>query len=95
MNFPKLTRKDEKLQEAIDDIFEEMKPLCSDDPEYAKMREQLSELYALKSAKDSSTVDPNAVITVAGSLAGILLIVGFERSNVLTSKALNFVIKPK
>jgi len=54
---------------------------------------KLSSLYKLLETETSRRVDANTVLTVAGSLAGILLIIGYERANVLTSKAVGFVMR--
>ena len=40
-------------------------------------------------------VSPDTMAIVAGNLLGIALIVGHERMNVVTSKALGFVLKSK
>lgn len=84
---------DEKsgLEKAIDEVFREMATRSSDSDEYAKMVDQLSKLYSLK--ETPKRVSPDTLAIVVGNLAGIILIVGHERMNVVTSKALSFVLK--
>lgn len=86
---------DEKsgLEKAIDGVFKEMSYLESSTEEYAKMVDQLSKLYLLKEIDSKKRVSPDTMATVAANLIGIILIVGHERVHVVTSKALNFVMK--
>lgn len=86
---------DEKsgLQKAIDELFDDMASVQSDSEEYSSMVDQLSKLYSLKEIDRPKRVSPDTMAIVAGNLLGIILIVGHERMNVVTSKALNFVMK--
>lgn len=38
-------------------------------------------------------VSPDAIAVVAGNLLGIALILGYEKSNIITTKALGFVLR--
>ena len=80
-----------KLESAIDDLLDQMSNFSGDDSEYAKMADQLEKLYKLKAIDKPDRVDANTLAVVAGNLAGIILIVGYERANVVTSKALSFI----
>jgi len=82
-----------KLDEAIDLVLSEMQTISSDSDEYAKMIVQLERLYKLKEIDSPKRVSPDTLAIVAGNLAGILLILNFERAGVVTSKALSFVMK--
>lgn len=90
---------DEKtgLDRAIDDVFSDMEGSDSDSPEYAKMVDQLVKLHALKVAEKQpkKNVDANTLVTVAGNLMGVGMILGYEKFNVVTSKALGMIIKPR
>jgi hypothetical protein len=79
------------LEKAIDEVYSEMARHSSDDDEYAKMVDQLSKLYSLR--ETPQRVSPDTLAIVIGNLIGIILIVGHERLHVVTSKALNFVMK--
>lgn len=87
------------LTKAIDSLLEEMSDLNGDDPEYAKMADQLTKLYALKEVdyrvESNSRVSMDTLAVVGANLAGILMIVGHERANVVTSKALSLLLKLK
>jgi len=81
------------LKKAIDEVIREMARRSSDSDEYAKMVDQLSKLYSLKEIDSPGRVSPDTLAIVIGNLIGIILIVGHERTNVVTSKALSFVMK--
>lgn len=84
------------LQKAIDRIHEEMEAVHPTSPEYAAMAEQLDKLYKMQTYKKagfSSSTDN--LISVAGSLAGIGAILSYEHGRIITSKAMNFVFKPR
>lgn len=93
--FSKKVKEKTKLDEAIDLVHEDMKMLDADQDSYAKMVKQLAELYKIRSGQQKEKVSINNLITVGGSLLGIGMIIVFERNNVVTSKALSFVLKPR
>lgn len=82
-----------KLEEAIDDLFDELKSVDGESKEYASMASQMVKLYELKSIDARPSVSPDTKLLVLANLAGIAIIVGFEKSHILTSKAINFVSK--
>jgi hypothetical protein len=93
MNTWKSRDEDTALDKAIEDLFEEMSMRSGDSEEYSKLNDQLSKLYSLKEIDSKKRVSPDTLAMVLGNLLGIVLIVGHERMNVVTSKALNFVMK--
>lgn len=56
--------------------------------------ETLTEARA-KLESEKSKIDVNTVVTVLGSLAGTYMILHYEELNCLTSKAINYIMKPK
>jgi len=81
------------LEKAIDDLLNEMNSVSAESKEYVIMTDQLVKLYNLKSLDEKKRVSPDQLLLVTGNLLGIAMIVGHERANVVTSKALNFVMK--
>lgn len=81
------------LDKAIDEVFKHMKTLTPDTDEFDRTTDQLAKLYAIKSSNAPSKIDANTVLMVVGHLAGIIAILGYEHSHVITSKALGFVMK--
>ena len=61
--------------------------------EAAKLADQVAKLYKLKEIDSPQRVSPDTLILVVGNLVGILLILNHERLNVLSSKAVGFVMK--
>jgi cysteine sulfinate desulfinase/cysteine desulfurase-like protein len=78
---------------AIDDLLSELKGFTADTKEYATMIKQLQKLHAMKVAEKPSNVSPDTLAMIVGNLMGIVLILEFERMNVITSKAMSFVSK--
>jgi len=83
---------DDQLIAAIDVLYAKMSDLSPESREYSAVVDQLQKLYSLKD-NSKSYVSPDTLAMVAGNLAGILLIVGHERAHVVTSKAINFLLK--
>lgn len=80
----------------IDDCMNEMLHLSSDSDAYSKMLDSLKDLHKLRDTEKSRIrVSPDAVAGIAGNLLGIGMIMSFEKANVITTKALGFVTKPK
>lgn len=65
--------------------------------EEAETPEQFEEIIDLlkkrQTLNEKKTVSPDTIAIIAGNLLGIALILGYEKANVITSKALGFVIK--
>ncbi len=93
----KLFTKKETSKDLIEDekiaVLEEMASEHSDTEKYSRMVENLDKLCGLD--KNSNYVDVNTVLTVAGSLAGIVLILKYEKLDIITTKALGFIPKLK
>lgn len=89
----KTQNEDSGLEKAIAEVFREMAQHSGDSEEYAKLADQLTKLYSLKEIDSKRRISPDTLTLVAGNLFGIILIVGHERAHVVTSKALNFVMK--
>lgn len=78
---------------------------CSDEQEKAKTRELFNESVkhwevlskSLEEyenlVKSDWKVSPDTLLVVAGNLLGIVLILTYEKANIVVSKALNFVLK--
>lgn len=90
----KNTKKDEsKLEQEIDSILERMKDMELQSDDYEVAVERLSALYRIQRDIPKWNVSPDTVAMVAGNLFGILLILKYEDMNIITSKALGFVLK--
>lgn len=83
------------LDETIDAKLAELAGSPLDSDEFTKKMEQINKLYALKEKHSQKRVSPDTMLLVAGNLAGILMILSYERAHVITSKALGFVLKSR
>lgn len=83
----------EELNKAITKVHEQMAEDTPESEEYAQMVDQLVKLYAQKEKIPSRRISSDTLVTVSGNLLGILIIVGYESRNVVTSKALGFIGK--
>jgi len=81
------------LDIAIDTVFSEMAGYNAHDDEYVIMVDQLTKLYALKQENCQQSVSRDTLVIVLGNLIAVVLIVGHEHTNVVTSKALGFLLK--
>lgn len=88
-----LPREKTGLERTIDSLLNDMSSTMSDTEEYAQMVDQLCKLYPLRETDSPKRVSPDTLAIVGGNLLGILMIVGYEHSHIMTSKALNFVLK--
>lgn len=83
-----------RLDEAIDSVLTDMSTFTAETDEYTKCVDQLTKLYALKDAeRPKKGVSPEVWLPVAGNLAGIVVIVGYEHAHVVASKALTLLPK--
>lgn len=91
----KITKKDKRtnLEKEIDRVLKEAEYLNPNSDDYSVVAENIERLYKAKSCEKSRTVSPDTIAVIAGNLLGIALILGYEQSHVITSKALGFVLK--
>lgn len=82
-----------ELDKAITDALNSLAYIPAYSAEYAEAMTQLERLHKLKTDNSPKRVSPDTLAIVLGNIAGIAMIVGYERANVVTSKALNFVLK--
>ena len=63
--------------------------------EYGKKLEHVVKLHKMLTEEKSAPVSKDTLILAGANLLGIVLIVKHEYANVITSKALNLVLKPR
>lgn len=81
------------LELAIDEVLREMQGFTVDSDEYDKMTAQLDRLYKLKAIDCPERVSKDTTAIIIGHLIGIVMILSYERANVMTSKALMLLPK--
>ncbi len=84
------------LETTINRLFEELKEMDPAAKQYDATSNQLVKLMKLQKETNSSWMPSADVLaTCAANIAGILLILNFERMGVVASKALGFITKLK
>lgn len=82
-----------ELDEAITSALRQLDSLPAYSDEYIQILNQVERLSALKTTNRRQRVSPDTMALVLGNLVGIVLIVGYERANVMSSAAKAFVLK--
>lgn len=84
------------LDGPIAQLKAELAAYTPDDPEWQAAMSRLEGLIELRDKTTSKKkISPDTLAIVAGNLLGILVIVGYEHSHVMVSKASGFIIRPK
>jgi hypothetical protein len=80
-----------KLEELIEKVQTRMIDIEPDSTEFGILADQL---YKLKETSvPNKRVSPDTLATIAANLAGILIVIGYERAHIITSKAFSSVLR--
>lgn len=94
MNIITMFVKPNPFEEEILAIMEELKYHEKDSKEYAQILNQLEKVVKAEEMRNTyRRLKPDTMAQIAANLAGIGLILNFEKIGVITTKALGFVIK--
>jgi hypothetical protein len=88
-------KKPTQLETALDRAFETLSQKAVATDEYTRTLEAVTELHKMKEAEKPSSVSPDTMLLVGANLVGILLIIRHEHVNVITSRAMSTLIKPR
>ena len=91
----KKTKEPTDLDHALHRAHGQLKNHDADTKEYAQIVDQIVKLQTLQAAEKPKPISKDTWATVGANLAGILIIVAYEHSHVVTTKALGFVPKVK
>lgn len=84
-----------ELENAYDKALEELMNHKVGSKEYNEILDHVAKLHKMKEEEKPSDVSKDTQALIAANLLGILMIITHERVNVITSKALNFVTRPR
>lgn len=84
-----------KLEIEIDKLVLALNDYPTSSEEYGELVERLKVLHKIQDDTKPASVSPDVKLTVFANLAGILMIIRHEHINVVASKALSFVMKPR
>ena len=90
-------RKQEKsiFEIEIERVITEMGIMHPDDDEFTTAVKNLKTLKEAAAIRPEPPIKKEAVLAIAGNLAVALLILNFEKTDVIATKALSFISKPR
>jgi len=91
----KKTTEETLLDLEITSVQTALTKLKPTDDDYDTTLTQLERLFALKQTEKPQKISADTKATIAANLAGILTIVAYEHSHVITTKALTFLMHLK
>ena len=84
------------LEEELTKLYSELKKTDALAASYESILAKIERLEALKPpVKEKKRISPDALIGAGANLLGIFSILGYEKANVVTSKAMSHVFKPR
>ena len=84
-----------QLESAMDRAFTELKVHEVNSEEYSKIVDQIISLHKMKEEEKPSPVSKDTLFLIGANLLGIVMIIKHEHVNVITSRAMNLVLKPR
>lgn len=91
INLKKFKPQPTDLENEIERLFTRLAKEAPDSEQYDKITDQIKKLYPLKDIDTKKRVSPDALAATLTNLAGILLIVNYEQTHALTSKAMGML----
>lgn len=86
-------KKKTSLEKEIENVLKQMEKEDSYTEEYCTMVSNLETLHKMKALEPKKKLSPDTILTVAANVIGIILILKFEETGIITSKALGFLSK--
>ena len=81
------------LEKEIDCVIKIMRQIPPHTDEYSTIAENLERLYKARTESKKGLVSRDMMFLVFGNFVYILAVVGYEQGHVLTSKALQLIVK--
>ena len=89
--FTNKTGHETQLEAETDRVLTYLATQKIDSDEYAKALEHVVKLQEMKEDEKPSRLSPDSILMAATNIVGILLIISYEHSHVITSRAMNQV----
>lgn len=93
--FPSKSSRPSRLEIEISQLVNALRDHRPESEEYGVILERISKLEKIQKEREPESISPDAWLAVTANLVGIVLIIKHEQFNVITSKALGFVIRPR
>lgn len=81
------------LDQEIDRLLTHMNSLNLNSEEYNQDMDNLKILYELKGIKSHKDISYDTLLTVGANILGILIVLNFERTGIVTSKAFSWLFR--
>ena len=94
-NSKEIPKHQRMLESELDRVLIRLKTEMPDSEDYIKTLSLVERLNEMLDKETPDVVSKNTLLVVGGNLLGILLILKHEHLNVITSKALGFVIRAR
>ena len=94
-NSKEVPRHQRILESELERALIRLKTEEANSQDYEKMLKIVERLHSMLDEEKPDAVSKNTMLTVAANLVGILLIIKHESVNVISSKALGFVMRPR
>lgn len=83
------------LDEEIERLVTTLKGTDPTDENYVKVSDNLKVLCAAREMKNDRTISTEMIVGVAANLLGLLIVLNFEKTGVITSKAFSMLWRQK
>ncbi len=83
------------VQKETDRLFAQLQKHETSSDEYSAILDQIIKLHETQADLDLRKVKPDTMVLAGTNLVGILMILFHERVNVITTKAMSTVMKPR
>ncbi len=83
------------LESELDRALTRLRAEMPNSEDYQKMLKVVERLHEMMAEEKPNVVSKDTLFSVGGNLLGIILILKHERLNVITTKALGFVIRTR
>lgn len=93
--FKKKKNEEPNVNELIQLLQAQIKDLDVTDERYPKLIEQLDKLYKIRAHEAPEKWSKNTFVSAGANILGIVLILGYEQINVVSSKAFGLLTKPR
>jgi hypothetical protein len=93
VNLKKQPEQKSDLDKAIDRLFDDLQTHDPETDKYAAIVTQLEKLYTLRCNSKPATVSKDTLYIVGGNIVVALIIVSFEKTHVITTKMISFLLK--
>jgi hypothetical protein len=87
------TKSQRALDAEIERLIKVLDTLPANGEDYVKVSDNLKVLCAAREMKDPGGISMETVVSIGANLIGLLLVLNFERTGVITSKAFSWIWK--